>query len=106
VCAEEAPVKKPDPLAYTLALEALRLSPGETVAIEDSPAGVEAARRSGVPVIVTRSHYFPDSVVTGALAVGPSLGSVEGWQPACSESGAARVTLQQIRRWHGQRDGC
>jgi HAD superfamily hydrolase (TIGR01509 family) len=105
ICAEEAPLKKPDPLAYALALEALRLAPGETLAIEDSPAGVEAARRSGVPVIVTRSHYFRDSPVTGALAVGPSLGSCEGWSPKCGAARDARITLDQISCWHALRAG-
>jgi HAD superfamily hydrolase (TIGR01509 family) len=103
VCAEEAPVKKPDPLAYTLALDALRLAPCEALAIEDSPAGVEAAERSGVPVIVTRSHFFRDGTVAAALAVGPSLGSCEGWQPPCAAPGAQRITLEQIGRWHATR---
>ena len=108
ICAEDAPAKKPDPLAYVLALDALSLAPCETLAIEDSPAGVEAAQRSGVPVIVTRSHYFGDGALAAAglagapLAVGPSLGSCEGWRPACGASRAARITLDQIRRWHAQ----
>jgi len=50
VCANEAPRKKPDPQVYQLALDALRLRPHEAVAIEDAPAGVEAAQRAGVPV--------------------------------------------------------
>ena len=33
ICAEEAPKKKPNPQAYLLALEALRLKPAETVAM-------------------------------------------------------------------------
>lgn len=104
ICAEDAPVKKPDPLAYRLALDALNLPPRAALAIEDSPAGVEAARRSGVPVIVTRSHYFGDCAVAGALAVGPSLGSCEGWRPACGAGRAARITLDQISRWAATAD--
>jgi HAD superfamily hydrolase (TIGR01509 family) len=100
VCAEEAPAKKPDPLAYSLALDALRLTPRETLAVEDSPAGVEAARRCRVPVIVTRSHFFRDCTVAAALAVGPSLGSCAGWRPPCTAAGAGRITLEQIGRWH------
>jgi HAD superfamily hydrolase (TIGR01509 family) len=109
ICAEEAPLKKPDPQAYALALEALGLAAGETLAIEDSPAGVAAARSSGVPVIVTRSHYFRDGPTTGALAVGPSLGSCEGWSPPCGiprgAPRAARITLDQISCWHALRAG-
>jgi HAD superfamily hydrolase (TIGR01509 family) len=99
VCAREAPKKKPDPQAYLLALEALRLRPHEAVAIEDAPAGIVAAQAAGVPVIVTRSHYFPAADAAGALAVGPSLGRSEGWHPAAHRS-ATRISLDQIMLWH------
>jgi HAD superfamily hydrolase (TIGR01509 family) len=104
ICAEEAPKKKPNPQAYLLALEALRLQPGETVAMEDAPAGVTAAQAAGIPVIVTRSHYFNSSPVTGALAAGPSLGRIEGWSPA-ADPRAARIDLAQIIRWHRHYNG-
>jgi HAD superfamily hydrolase (TIGR01509 family) len=98
VCAEEAPRKKPDPQVYLLALQALRLRPHEAVAIEDAPAGIDAAQRAGLPVIVTYSHYFPATAAVGALATGPSLGGREGWQPGVAAH-AARVGLDQIMRW-------
>ena len=69
VCAEEAPQKKPHPQAYRLALERLGLRPDETLAIEDSPNGLAAARAAGVPVLVTHSVYFADFDVQEALAV-------------------------------------
>ena len=99
VCAEEAPRKKPDPQVYRLALEALRLRPHVAVAIEDAPAGIEAAQRAGVPVIVAPSHYFPACGAVGALAFGPSLGRSEGWQPG-ADPHATRISLDQIIRWH------
>jgi len=102
VCAEEAPRKKPDPEAYLLALEALRLKPHEAVAIEDATAGIAAARSAGVPVIVTRSHYFPTTPAAGVLAIGPSLGSAAGWQPPPGPH-ATRIGLEQIRHWRAQR---
>ena len=98
ICAEEAPIKKPDPQAYLLALETLRLQPGEAVAMEDAPAGVAAARAAGVPVIVTRSHYFNSHSVQDVLAAGPSLGRIAGWSPAADTRGA-RIDLAQIIRW-------
>jgi HAD superfamily hydrolase (TIGR01509 family) len=101
ICAEEAPKKKPNPQAYLLALEALRLQPDETVAMEDAPAGVAAAQAACVPVIVTRSHYFNSSPVKNVLAAGPSLGRIEGWSPA-ADPRAARIDLAQIIRWHGK----
>jgi HAD superfamily hydrolase (TIGR01509 family) len=102
VCANEAPRKKPDPQVYRLALEALRLRPHRAVAIEDAPAGIEAAQRCGVPVIVTHSHYFPACAAAGALAVGPSLGRSEGWQPG-ADPRATRISLEQIIYWYMHR---
>jgi HAD superfamily hydrolase (TIGR01509 family) len=101
ICAEEAPKKKPNPQAYLLALEALRLKPAQTVAMEDAPAGVAAAQAACIPVIVTRSHYFSSGPLRGVLAAGPSLGRIEGWTPA-AEPRAARIDLAQIVQWHGQ----
>ena len=98
VCAENAPQKKPHPQAYLLALEALRLPADQAIAIEDAPAGVAAARAAGVRVIVTRSSYFAAAQFHGAMAVGHSLGCVEGWQPSV-EPCEQRVGLDQILRW-------
>ncbi len=100
VCAEEAPRKKPDPQAYVIALDKLALRAGDTVALEDAPAGIAAAQAVGVPVISTRSHYFTHADVTGVLAAGPSLGRARDWHP-CADPHATRIGLEQIIRWHG-----
>jgi HAD superfamily hydrolase (TIGR01509 family) len=108
VCAREAPQKKPHPQAYLIALQALQLRPHEAVAIEDAPAGAAAARTAGVPVIITRSHYFgaagsfaaADS--QGVLAAGPSLARIDGWHPAVAMH-AVRVGLEQIAEWYERR---
>jgi HAD superfamily hydrolase (TIGR01509 family) len=102
-CAEDAPQKKPDPLVYRLALRTLGLAPDHVVAIEDSPAGVQAARAASIPVIVARSVYFAAADMSGALAVGPSLGCVEGWDPPAHGRGNGRVDLAQIAQWHSGR---
>jgi HAD superfamily hydrolase (TIGR01509 family) len=101
VCAEEAQAKKPDPQAYLIALETLRLRSHEAIAMEDAPAGAAAAQAAGVPVIVTRSHYFPAVTVRGALAIGPSLGRCTGWRPAAAAR-STRIGLDQITRWYAQ----
>jgi len=102
VCAEEAPTKKPDPQAYLRALDALQILPPEAIAMEDSPAGVAAAQAAGVPVIITRSYYFPATESADALAVGPSLGRTDGWRPA-AEAGCERIDLKQINWWYAHR---
>jgi beta-phosphoglucomutase-like phosphatase (HAD superfamily) len=45
------PVSKPDPAVYRFALNALRVSPGKAVAIEDSVPGVASAVAAGIPTI-------------------------------------------------------
>jgi HAD superfamily hydrolase (TIGR01509 family) len=98
VCAEEAPRKKPDPQVYELALAVLGQPAHEVVAIEDSPAGVDAARRAGLSVVVTRSCYFHQTDHPAALAAGPSLGQADGWQPP-ARAGSERIDLEQIAQW-------
>jgi len=100
LCGEDAPRKKPDPQVYALALERLNLAAGEVLAIEDSSPGVQACVRAGVPVIVTRSVYFAQAEVDGALAIGPDLASGGDWQPAASlVKSAGRIDLAQLRAW-------
>jgi HAD superfamily hydrolase (TIGR01509 family) len=48
---EDVAAVKPDPEAYLLALRRLQLEPEAAVAIEDSPAGLAAARAAGIPCI-------------------------------------------------------
>jgi beta-phosphoglucomutase-like phosphatase (HAD superfamily) len=50
LCAEDAPVKKPDPQVYAVCLRRLEISAREAIAIEDSPAGAASARSRSVPV--------------------------------------------------------
>ena len=102
VCAEDAPAKKPDPLAYRIALERLQLGGAQAVAVEDSAMGLAAASAVGIPVVITRSLYFAGDAVPGALAVGPSLGTREGWSPPLGHAAAQHVTLSDIRAWLGQ----
>jgi HAD superfamily hydrolase (TIGR01509 family) len=100
LCAEQAPLKKPDPQVYLRALQALDLAPAEALAIEDSPAGVAAALAAQIAVVVVRSFYFSMAEVPGALAVGPSLGSTHGWKPAPVAPPDARIHLSLLTHWH------
>ncbi len=43
---EDTPLNKPDPMPYLKAMEALGVSTSESLIIEDSPAGLEAAQKS------------------------------------------------------------
>lgn len=68
VCAEDAPLKKPHPQVYQVALARLGIGAGAALAIEDSPNGVAAARAAGIAVLVTHSAYFGTFDTRDALA--------------------------------------
>ena len=55
---EEVSRPKPDPEIYTTAITRLGVSPAETLIVEDSPHGIEAARRSGGHICQVAG--FPD----------------------------------------------
>lgn len=70
VCtANEAPVKKPDPQVYLLALEILGLRAEECLAFEDSANGLKAALAAGIPTVVTPSTYSTDDEFSGAALI-------------------------------------
>jgi beta-phosphoglucomutase-like phosphatase (HAD superfamily) len=106
VCGEDVHGKKPDPEVFEVALQRLGLDPLEAVAIEDSPGGVAAARAASVPVIVTRSAYFDDATIEGAIAIGPGLHQREGWRPALRTGAGspAMVSFDDIESWFAQMD--
>lgn len=51
VTADDVEHGKPHPQSYRLAAERLGVAPEHCVVLEDAPAGVEAGRRAGAPVI-------------------------------------------------------
>jgi HAD superfamily hydrolase (TIGR01509 family) len=79
ICAEDAPNKKPDPQVYEGALQALGCNAAEALAVEDSIAGLHAARSAGIACLITRSIYFADAQFQGASAVVEDLDSVPTW---------------------------
>ncbi|MBA3344531.1 MAG: HAD-IA family hydrolase [Gemmatimonadales bacterium] len=79
VGAEDVVRGKPSPDAYLLAATMLALEPSDCLVVEDAPAGVEAARSAGMPVIgVTTTHQpaqLPTDTCAASLA-GVHLGRV------------------------------
>ena len=106
VCAEDAPVKKPDPQAYRLVLERLQLpARGHGCDRGLAPWGWQAASAVGIPVVITRSMYFANDPVAGALAVGPRPRhgdglDARGWTPTPRPAASG---WREIRRWHASR---
>jgi beta-phosphoglucomutase len=71
VTAEDVSKSKPDPACYRLSharlneLRAMELTPGQVLAIEDTPAGIAAAKGAGLQVIAVTNSY-PASNLTRA----------------------------------------
>jgi HAD superfamily hydrolase (TIGR01509 family) len=82
VSAEDCPVGKPDPAIYLLTLRQLNdvvrppLRPDECLVIEDSKAGIRAARAAGMPVLALATTY-PADELREADCVMPSLAGVD-----------------------------
>lgn len=95
--------KKPAPDVYCWVLGQLRLPPRACLAIEDSFAGLRAARAAGVPTLITVNAYTADDDFDGALAVVSDLGEPDA--PARHLAGRPLagpcVGLSQLRAWHG-----
>ena len=63
-------VGKPDPAPYLAALEALRLSPDETLAFEDSASGIASAVGAKIPTVGIASTHDPEKLrEAGAFVV-------------------------------------
>jgi beta-phosphoglucomutase len=78
VTAEDVARSKPDPECYILAqtmlneFRGLTLSPGQVLAIEDTPAGISAAKGAGLHVMAVTnsypaSHLFQADLIVDAL---------------------------------------
>jgi len=76
--AEHEKLGKPDPAVYLTTARRLGVEPGQCLAIEDSPAGVLAARDAGMRVIaVPGPHSNPDGDYSAADVVLESLEELE-----------------------------
>jgi len=84
VSAEDTPRGKPDPAGYLLAASQLHARPAECLAIEDSVAGIRAARDAGMFVVgITNSHAAAELreanlVISTLLELDVNAGPVDG----------------------------
>lgn len=75
ICAEDVRKGKPDAEVYLKAAEALAVPPSDCVVIEDAPAGIQAARAAGMPVIALTTTHKREELEADAWA--SSLASVQ-----------------------------
>jgi beta-phosphoglucomutase-like phosphatase (HAD superfamily) len=73
VTGDEVQERKPDPEAFTLAMERLALDAGAVV-VEDSGEGLRAARGAALPCAVVVNGYTCDHDLTGADLVVDGFG--------------------------------
>ncbi len=116
VAAEDVPACKPDPAGYLRARQALALTNGHAVAIEDSLPGLAAARAAGLRcAMLTTSHSADalrsaDAVWPDFTGRGPSGPAMErSWLTSRSRpmnsrvSGTVRCSFPSRRRFSGSK---
>ena len=65
---------KPDPASFQTALQRMNFTPAEAIVVENSPLGIEAAKKAGIPYIVTLNNTpFEISSDFGFLLEGGKL---------------------------------
>jgi HAD superfamily hydrolase (TIGR01509 family) len=69
VAGDDVRLKKPAPDVYLEVLSRLQRPATDCLAIEDSANGLKAATAACIPVLITRSEYFRDDDVSGAVLV-------------------------------------
>lgn len=74
-CGLDTTKSKPDPEVFLVAARKLQLSPAQCVVVEDSAAGIEAAKAGGMQSLGVGPFF--DAL--GADFAAPSLGEVENW---------------------------
>jgi beta-phosphoglucomutase-like phosphatase (HAD superfamily) len=92
---DDVPRFKPDPAPYLQAAQCFGLNPKQCFAVEDSPPGMEAALRAGVPTIAICTN-FPSEDLQYPVPDRPDL------QPARIESSIQDffVWLQLLKNVH------
>lgn len=75
--AEDYPAGKPSPDCFLLAAERLDLPPAACLVIEDSAAGVAAAKAAGMPCVALVRPGRPSQHVAGADWIVPDLGAFD-----------------------------
>jgi len=80
VCAEDVVRGKPDPDPYLRAAKELGAASSDCLVLEDAPAGIEAARAAGMPVIAVATTHRPDQLQADACTrdlAGVHLGRID-----------------------------
>lgn len=88
VTGDEVGARKPDPEAFTLALERLGTAPDRVVAVEDSAEGLASASGAGLACVVVVNGYTADHDLGAAALVVDGFGT---------PGAPARVVADRVR---------
>ncbi|HSH23388.1 MAG TPA: HAD-IA family hydrolase [Acidimicrobiales bacterium] len=77
ITGDEAPIRKPDPSAYVMALGSLGLAASDVLAVEDSVNGLVAAHASGLACAVVVNDYTAGQDMSGAELVVASFDELD-----------------------------
>ena len=78
LCDEEGGAGKPDPAGLPAGPGAIRRKGGRGLVFEDSPAGIEAAKRAGIPVAFVAELASRDNAALADMRFG-SFAEAWGW---------------------------
>lgn len=67
---------KPHPHGYLLASQKLGVIPEDCLVIEDTPAGIQAARAGGIPVIALATSHPPEQLINARVVL-PDLEAIQ-----------------------------
>lgn len=70
ITADDVRRPKPDPEPYRTACERLKINPGQALAIENAPLGIEAAKRAGLDCVGICSTLDPRHLVRADIRMG------------------------------------
>jgi len=102
VAGDQVAHKKPAPDVYLACLARLDIGAHEAVAIEDSAAGVRAARAAGIAVVATPSQYTDTDDFSQADCLLPHLGEPDlPWEHLPPGFAQRRLQLADLQRLAG-----
>ena len=78
LCDEDGGAGKPDPEGFLRALERFAVKPDQAMVFEDSPAGIEAAKRAGIPVAFVAELASRNNAALADMSFG-SFVDAWGW---------------------------
>lgn len=84
---------KPAPDMYLAAAHCLGLAPNQCVALEDSPVGMTAALRAGIPCVVIPSPHVNESLFNEATFTFSSLEALRQALPQVLSNGQAHTII-------------